>query len=760
MVDREKDELLSRRSYDDDAASFGSATEPESDEDVGPSLSHRKRSRLYSQDAALLQEQEEHEELLSKPGAFRRLKGALTGRDANYTPMGPPSKDERRQLRRDQKDRRRRSRGDGVDSHGHVMFEMEEGFKDTSSQSSGSSLDLPIFGERQDDVAQPPLWRRLAWLWLLIALMFVGITFGAWRASSDQSFFGPEIPSTARSNGTSLFLPTTILLSLDGFRADFLDRDLTPALSAFIASGVSPPYMTPSFPSVTFPNHYTLMTGLYPESHGVVGNSFWDPYWQQEFFYTDPARSMDPKWWLAEPLWVTAEKQKVRSAVHMWPGSEAHLPPHDPTYLDKFNAEEPLTNKVDRILQLLDYPGEFDPESQLFTPGTKVRPQFIAAYVPNVDADGHLYGPNSTEIRSTIADVDSMLMLLMEGLYNRNLTEVVNLVVVSDHGMASTSTSRLIQLDELLGSDFDKIERIDGWPLRGIRLLPEFDNTEEYRKMHDNLLVFASRYKSFEVYTKENMPERYHFSNNDRIAPLWVIPETGYAVVEKPDYNVDQMQRNNVTYHPRGIHGYDHEHPLMRAIFVARGPAFPHPANSRVEPFQNIEVYNLICNSLGIRPLRNNGTLYLPLNPTGLHSDNVTQTGGNGQQPHNEIHPGHVPKPPIESAASDADIDQPQYHDHDDWHLPDFTEDPATSPTAEFKAPAGPGDGPETVEEAAKEALDSAAEAAAEVEADPSAEKSSWWDKMHQNLEKIKEWAKELMESVKGNKAGEGDKPV
>jgi predicted AlkP superfamily pyrophosphatase or phosphodiesterase len=178
---------------------------------------------------------------------------------------------------------------------------------------------------------------------------FVALLYGAYHASVvRRPTTSTYLPQTL-SNGTSLFAPTTLLISLDGFRADFLHRDLTPTLAAFIRAGVSPKYMLPSFPSVTFPNHFTLVTGLYPESHGVVGNTFWDPDTKKEFWYTDPARSMKPEWWRAEPVWELAEKEGVRSGVHMWPGSEAHIGDVEPTYVDKYNSEEDLGKKIFRV---------------------------------------------------------------------------------------------------------------------------------------------------------------------------------------------------------------------------------------------------------------------------------------------------------------------------------------------------------------------------------------------------------------------------
>jgi predicted AlkP superfamily pyrophosphatase or phosphodiesterase len=379
------------------------------------------------------------------------------------------------------------------------------------------------------------------------------------------------------SNGTSLFAPTTILISLDGFRADFLYRNLTPTLNQFIQEGISPKYMLPSFPSVTFPNHYTMATGMYPEAHGIVGNTFWDPKLEQEFYYTDPERSLQPFWWGGEPLWVTAEKQKVRAAVHMWPGSEAHIQDQTIAYVDKYNGTELLPMKKNRILDLLDLPGPKDIGAKATTP----RPQLIAAYVPNVDGDGHRFGPNSTEIMRTIASADAMLGEILQGLHARNLTKIVNVVVVSDHGMATTDVSRLIQLEDLV--DPAELSHVDGWPLYGLR--PK--NPSDLHRLYDQIKERTKDNPNVEVYLRdENMPERYHFSKNDRIAPLWIIPKTGWAIVDKHEFDIEESKKKGDIYHPRGLHGYDHEHPLMRAIFVARGPAFPHAPGSRMEPFR------------------------------------------------------------------------------------------------------------------------------------------------------------------------------
>lgn len=456
-----------------------------------------------------------------------------------------------------------------------MMYEMEEGGRQSESDSSkGSSESDPqqFHGVHEEQSSRRMRYLKRAGVHLAIVFLFLTLLSAAYRASRAS----PATQLTALlSNGTSRFAPTTILISLDGFRADFLNRGLTPTLNAFVQDGVSPLYMLPSFPSLTFPNHYTIVTGLFPESHGIVGNSFWDPSYKEDFSYTKPL-SMQPKWWGGEPIWVTAESQGIRTATHMWPGSEAHIGSVEPAYVDRYNGSETLSRKVDRILQFLDVPGPEHSEQNSLP-----RPQLIAAYVPVVDTAGHKYGPNSTEIQDTIRSVDGMLRSLFAGLDARNLTDIVNVVVVSDHGMATTSTDRLIQLEDLV--DTSLIEHIDGWPLYGLR--PK--NTDHLEGLYLQLHEQAESNPNYDVYLRDkNMPGRYHFSDNDRIAPLWIVPKAGWAIVTKDEFDVAEGLRQGLAHHPRGLHGYDHEHPLMRAIFIARGPAFPHKPGSRVEVFR------------------------------------------------------------------------------------------------------------------------------------------------------------------------------
>ncbi|KAJ5555802.1 Type I phosphodiesterase/nucleotide pyrophosphatase/phosphate transferase [Penicillium sp. DV-2018c] len=675
--------LLSPANYDNDASSLRSPSEQDSDSDDDALLDQvRSTLEIAEHDRAVLEDEEELERLLIRRGAGHGLRRMFSPSGGSVR-IGKVKKERRP---------RRGSRRERVSEDGELMYEMEEGIgDDNASLLSGSSLDLDGEDEYTYEPPPRPSWRKFLFIFALVTILFIILVLGAYKASSGYRASRIHSPPLL-SNGTALFAPTTILISLDGFRADFLDRGLTPALNSLVANGVSPQYMTPSFPSVTFPNHFTLMTGLYPESHGVVGNTFWDPKINEEFYYTHPEVSMQPKWWMAEPLWVTAEKQLVKTAIHMWPGSEAHIGDREPTFVDKYNGTEVLSRKVDRILEFLDLPGL--EESQM----APERPQLIAAYVPDVDRDGHKFGPNSTEIRNTISRADSMVAQIMDGLEQRNLTEVVNIVVVSDHGMATTSTQRLIQLDDLI--DYDLIGHIDGWPSSGLR--PK--RPKDLAILQQQLQKAAPDYEhAFEFYSRETMPERYHFSNNDRIAPLWVIPKAGWAIVDRSEFDAKEALRTGQNYYPRGIHGYDHEHPLMRAIFIARGPAFPHKPNSRVEVFQNIEVYNILCDSLGVNPLPSNGTLRLPFKTVGLHSDESAPVLDT------------PPDPPAPTSTTAGPAQPP----------PQFTT-PATPP-------------PATDHESDDE------------------KGSTWWGTLVHKFEEVKDWAGGVADAIQGKRPDPGD---
>lgn len=326
--------------------------------------------------------------------------------------------------------------------------------------------------------------------------------------------------------------------------------------------------MKPSFPSATFPNHITLVTGLYPESHGIVENRFWDPSLQQHFVHRQSSISNLEKWWDVEPIWTRAELQGIPSAVLMWPGAGVRIKGMLPTFLKRFK-EETISDKKDNILELLDLP-------------ITQRPQLIMSYVHHLDAMAHKYGPNSDQVNDTLQQIDAMFGEFLAALDQRRLTEAVNLIVLSDHGM--TQRKGLIQLEDLVARH--RLLSVDGSSVLA-GLWPE--KSEDATTLYHDILSEVQRDHAdkLDVYlTRETMPPRFHFTKSNRIAPIWIVPKPGWAVLTKEEFDITKANFMGVEYHTRGFHGYDNEEESMRTIFMARGPTFSRVRAVKVAPFR------------------------------------------------------------------------------------------------------------------------------------------------------------------------------
>lgn len=415
-------------------------------------------------------------------------------------------------------------------------------------------------------------------IWVPLVLLLICALFLA--SVNGVALLSP--PTTSLNNGTHPFKPTVIMISLDGFRSDYLDLGLTPNLKRIVDEGSRAKYMIPSFPTITFPNHYTLATGLYPDSHGIVGNTFFDKGLNRTFNYKSHASSLEPEWWGGEPIWTSVELQGQRSAVHMWPGSEVPHQNKMSSYLQPYNKKFKLEDKVDQLLGWLDL--EVDE-----------RPTFLAAYIFDVDTAGHDFGPNSTQTREAIIKVDRALGMLLDGIHQRHLDAIINVVVVSDHGMAEVVSDQIIYLDDYV--DMNLIASHHVFPYAG--LTPKHDDDTE---LIFKVLKNSSRLVShWDVYRAAELPTKFRYGTNPRVPPIFGIQEAGWAFSTRKVY--PQFEPFN---HIQGLHGFDNFHPAMRATFIAKGPAFRKRAT--LEPFPNIEVYNLICRLLGLHPSKNNGT--------------------------------------------------------------------------------------------------------------------------------------------------------
>ena len=438
----------------------------------------------------------------------------------------------------------------------------------------------------------------------ILILMIIAFCFS--RANKDSFMNSKSNNKRVLSNSTHDFYPTTVVISLDGFHPHYINPLLTPTLHEMMLNDYGAPYMIPSFPSSTFPNHWTLVTGLYPSEHGIVGNTFFDPKLDKQFVNTNPKQGgLDPDFWQGgEPIWSTAFKQGVKSAIHMWPGSEVNGVGigGGPLEVDRYNGSEVLSSKVYRVMNWLD------------KEDIELRPELILTYVPTIDQFGHKFGINGTELKNALTYVDDFVDLMQMELKKRNLNDIVNLIIVSDHGMAPTSNNRLIYLDDVV--DLKMIEHVDGWPLFGLRPLPEYSIDDIQNEIMKNIEKIDPQLRDhYSILRTEGMPKEWQFGGkefehkfNYRLAPIWIIPDVGYVVTTKK-----QMEDNNFDYRPKGVHGYNNTELLMRALFLGSGPYFREKLpeshyNNKIKPFPNTEVYNLICDTLDLIPAPNNGT--------------------------------------------------------------------------------------------------------------------------------------------------------
>ncbi len=369
-----------------------------------------------------------------------------------------------------------------------------------------------------------------------------------------------------------------ILISIDGFRPDYLGRGVTPVLSKLAHDGVlAAQGMRPSFPSLTFPNHYTLVTGLTPDHHGVVNNTMTDERIPDVLFsLSNRAALADRRWWDgATPIWVSAEQQGLKSATMFWPGSEVDIQGVRPRDWLVYDHNFPADARVDQVLDWMDRP-------------LATRPDFVTLYFEAVDSAGHRYGPDGAPTTAAVASIDRAIGRLIEGLAARGLLSRTNLLILSDHGMASLSPDRVVLLDEML--DIASVQRfIPYGPLQGFTPLPgrEADVKESLAKPHEHV----------QCWPKAELPARFDYGRNPRVPPFVCLADIDWSLATR-----ESLLRNPPV---GGSHGYDPGDPKMAALFIASGPAFV--PGVQLGNFANVDVYPLLALLLGIKPQPNQG---------------------------------------------------------------------------------------------------------------------------------------------------------
>jgi len=365
--------------------------------------------------------------------------------------------------------------------------------------------------------------------------------------------------------------PYVLLVSFDGFRWDYLNRNITPTFDSIKQVGVKALSLQPSFPSKTFPNHYTIVTGMYPEHHGIISNFFKNRVTGDIYKLSSKEAVQNSQWYDGEAFWQTAEKNNIKTASYFWPGSEVDLNYRHPSYFEEYEHERDYSMRIDGVINWLRLPYD-------------QRPHFITLYFDAADTYGHRYGPNSNELNETIKKLDKIVSEISGKLKSIEMQDSVNLIIVSDHGMTETSPDKTINIEEFIN---EYVYELDGdGPV--VMIQPE-------TKFKDSVYSILKRNENhYKVYKKNEMPGYYHFSEHPFIYDIIVIADVGWSLIKN-----SMLEKIN-NYFRGGNHGYDNHHLDMHGIFVATGPAIK--SNYTTGTIRNIDIYPLLCRIFSITP--------------------------------------------------------------------------------------------------------------------------------------------------------------
>ncbi len=368
--------------------------------------------------------------------------------------------------------------------------------------------------------------------------------------------------------------PYVVLISIDAFRWDYMSRGITPALSEIKENGVSALSLMPAYPSKTFPNHVSIITGMYPENHGIVSNDVNNFFTGERYRMGDTNAVRDSRWYQGEFFWETARRNGIITASYFWPGSELLLEYRRPNYFKQYKKETTDNQKLEQLSGWLALPYE-------------KRPHFITLYFEQVDTKAHDSGPDSPETNETIKQIDGVIKNIRERIQSAGLKDSVNLIVLSDHGMTYVSREKSINIEKLIN---DSSCRIYGTGPISMVKAPKDKINRVYETLKKNE-------NHFKVYLKKEMPEHFHFSKHPSIGDIIIVADLGWAVID--NRGEERMGYGN----KKGDHGYDNYQLDMHGFFVAEGPAFKK--NYKTGTLLNIDIYPLLCRIFGIEPRSN-----------------------------------------------------------------------------------------------------------------------------------------------------------
>ena len=365
-----------------------------------------------------------------------------------------------------------------------------------------------------------------------------------------------------------------IVVSFDGFRWDYTDLYETPNFDNLASLGVKAERMIPSFPTKTFPNHYSLATGLSPDNHGIINNSFYAPDLDGVYRIGDRDMVSNPDAYFGEPIWVTAEEQGIRSASYFWVGSEAPIKGTYPSYWEKYDGSIPYMNRVDQVIRWLKLP-------------IVKRPGLVMLYFDEPDHTGHGAGPEHPETGEVVEYLDSVLGYLRNEIATLAYGDRVNLIVLSDHGMGPVSPDKYVNIYDYIEEDWTEFI-VGGNP---VYLIDPADN------FADSITMALNDVDGVFAWQKEDIPDRLHYGDSPRFPGIVVVADSTWSIGTRAD----------PSGYTGGAHGYDNAFTDMHTIFYAEGPAFKE--NYSAAPFSNVEVYGIITHILGLDPAANDGEL-------------------------------------------------------------------------------------------------------------------------------------------------------
>ncbi len=365
--------------------------------------------------------------------------------------------------------------------------------------------------------------------------------------------------------------PYVIMISFDGFRYDYPEKVNSPNLDYIRDNGIKAESLIPVFPSLTFPNHYSIATGCYSETHKITGNNFYSKEFGTKYSYRNSNTVQNEKFYDCEPIWVTAERQNIKTATFFWVGSEARIKGYYPSIYKNYTTGVGFKTRIDSAMAWLELP-------------ETIRPHLIMLYFSEPDHTAHEKGPENDSTLNKAEYMDSILGYLLDRIKQKDIKDKINLIVVSDHGMASINKKNQIILD-------DYVTDLKSWFINGQGPIVHLDRKRKWDKTLLNKMRTEIRsIPHVKVYEKENLPERLHF-NNINTGEIVIIADEGYMIATK-------WSLKNTIFSLKGMHGFDPSSKLMHGIFYAIGPDFKNGYN--INSFENIHIYPLVCNLLGI----------------------------------------------------------------------------------------------------------------------------------------------------------------